>query len=463
MGRRKKGVGGAPAEKGRRLALAKGIRFTCRQCGDCCRDWPVALTEAEVERYEARDWSPIVGPRGAAGVSERARHGGRLGTYLKRRADGACIFLGEDDLCEVHRRHGEADKPLVCRSYPFQFVPGAERPAAGATFSCSAVAAGEGDALAQRRRALESLLEEVEAVEPSVAVSADVSLDGRRSLSREHADLLLDLLAAELEEADRPFPERLLAAVKLTSLVAGSSFSNLDRAKATKLLRTFAAGVHEQSARGILRAPVDPPPLPERLLFRQLLAMSARRDPATLLTAGAVRRGTRRVGNLLAGLAFLSGSGGFVPVGRDRRVNLSEVRRRAPAADPASPAADGALTRYLVAQLSSRRIMDPGFLVPELLPALGLLLRQYPAVLLFARAAAAARGGEAVEREDYASALRTVDWNFGRVPWTAGATGRVRARLLADVEVVFGHVAWAAGGVAAPPAPAAANQRGPAG
>jgi len=51
VGRRKKGVGGAPAEKGRRLALAKGIRFTCRQCGDCCRDWPVALTEAEVERY----------------------------------------------------------------------------------------------------------------------------------------------------------------------------------------------------------------------------------------------------------------------------------------------------------------------------------------------------------------------------------------------------------------------------
>lgn len=431
---------------GRRLALAHGLRFSCRQCGDCCREFPIALSSAEAERYAARDWSPILG-HPIESVFERAAVAGEEGLFLRRKVDGTCLFLGADDRCEVHRHLGEREKPLVCRVYPFTFVagPAGGRPVVGGHFACSSLAAGDGEPLAAARRGLEELLPRVEAAGLVVARPDPLPFHAGRAYPRADVERLLDLLGHELEDAGRPFPERLLAGARFVGLVASSRLDSLTADPAGRQVEGFARGTREQVRRGLVSARAGPPPLPERLLFRQLVAFGVRRDPAHLLGAGGLRRTVRRFGNLLAGLAFMAGNGGLVPVGRARRVTLGEVRRRAPPADPAAPEADGALTRYFVAHITSRALLDPGFRVPELLPALGLLFRQYPLILLLARAACLARGGEQVAREDYASALRTADWNFGRVPWTGGPVGRVRASLLADVEAAFAHVPWCAG------------------
>lgn len=446
---------GAAQERGRRLTLAKGLRFSCRQCGDCCRSSPVILTSAEVARYDARDWTPVLG-HPAPRVHTTARVAGVRGSYLARKPDGTCLFLGPDALCEIHRHLGEQEKPLTCRVFPFRFVPGAGdgAPLVGAQFACSSIAAGDGEALPAQRRALEELQEEVAREHAQAPRTEPVRFAGALSYPPERVDELLELMVKELEDAGRPFPERFLAVVKFTSLVAGSKLERLDAGRDDRpLVSAFAAGIHEQARRGLLRAPALPPSLPERILFRQLLAMGVRRDPAWLLRAGLLRRTMRRFGNLLAGLAFLAGSGGVLPVGRTRRVALGDVRRRAPPADLASPEADGALTRYFVAQLSARIPLSAGFAVRELLPGLGLLFRQLPIVLLLARAACLAREGSALDRDDYASALRTADWNFGQLPWTSGPIGRVRARVLSDVEASLQHLAWCA----LPPAPPAAR------
>jgi lysine-N-methylase len=441
----------------RRLTLAKGLRFTCRACGDCCREFPVSLSPAEVARYDARDWSSVFkdGPPPPS-VHEHANYAGVRGQFLRRKPNGECIFLGPDSLCEMHRALGEAEKPLACRLFPFTFIGGAAdgRPMLGAHFACSSIAAGDGDSLVPKRRGLEELLEEYEALKALPVRAAPLPFDARHAYGRAETELVLDLLVKELEDAGRPFPERLLAVIKFVSLLSGSAFASLEGDTQKKLVGTFAAGIHEQVQRGLLRPRLGPPSFPERLLFRQVLAFTARRDPATLLSSGTTRRLTRRFGNLLAGLSFMAGNGVILPVGRSTRVTVGDVRRRAPAADLSSPEADGALTRYLVGHLSAATILDPSFQVPEVLPALGLLFRQVPIVLLLARAACLARGGDALGREDYASALRTADWNFGRVPWTQGLVGRVRGRVLADVEASLSHLGWCATPPLAP-APAA--------
>ncbi len=428
----------------RRLVMAKGLRFACKQCGDCCRDFPVSLSPAEVERYDARDWAPVFGH--PTFVHEHATHGGLRGQFLRRKPDGTCIFLGPDSLCEVHRHFGEADKPLACRMYPFTFIGGASdgRPIVAANFACSSIAAGDGEPVLTRRGGLEGMLEELQAARPLPLRASPLRFDGRHAYGRAEVELVLDLLVKELEDAGRPFPERLLAVIKFTSLLSGSAFASLEGETARKLVTTFAAGVHEQVQRGLLRPRMGGASLPERILFRQVLAFTVRRDSARLLSAGPMRRAARRFGNLLAGLSFMAGNGALVPVGRERRVTLGEARRQAPAAELSSPEADGALTRYLVAHLSARTLLDPSFQVPEVLPALGLLFRQVPIVLLLARAACVSRGGDALTRDDYAAALRTADWNFGRVPWTAGPIGRVRARVLSDVEASLAHLGWCA-------------------
>ncbi|MBL4848386.1 MAG: YkgJ family cysteine cluster protein [Planctomycetes bacterium] len=432
---------------GKRLTLARGIRFRCRQCGDCCRSFPVTLSPSEAERYEARDWSAlgILGP-----VVRWRREGGANVPRLARKRDGSCRFLAEDGLCEVHRNFGEAEKPLACRLYPYVFSAGEAQTVASGHFSCSSVAAGDGVPLTSQRKQLHVFEQERSAQGVILPLAERLEFTTNLSYTPVEVGSVLDLVAKELEDSSRAFPERILAVAKFLSLVGESRFPSLVAKSAPKALKGFADGVHEKVGRGILVAPTATP-LPQRLLFRSLIAFAARRDPASLHDAGFVVRGMRRLGNLIAGITFFAGTGRVQPIGSPRAVAVGDVRRRAPIADPAAPIADGALTRYFLAQITGRFLYRSTFSLSGVLPALGLLIRQYPLILLMARAACLAREGTELSREDYAAALRTADWTFGRLPLDRGIRGAVFRSALSDVEAGLAFVPWCAGEVAEQP------------
>jgi len=429
------------------IVLPPGARFTCHQCGDCCRSFPVSLTQPERERYEKQDWSQVIPAHAGPVFDEVSRGGGRSASLLKRRADGACIFLGADNLCQIHAKLGPQEKPLACRLFPFTFVAGDEedpRPRAGCHFACKGLAAGDGAAVQGERRALDELARELATVISLEPRKDPVPFSKDRSYGRSELAFASALLTSELQDAGRAFPERILAAARFLDLFAKSSFSQVKDEKRREFVDILAQGVREQVKKGLLKPSTKKPSFPERLLFRQILGMAVRRDPAGLVTAGVLRRSSRRISSFLSGLAFSAGGGSFVPAGRERRVRVDEVRRLAPEADPSAPFADGALTRYFVAHLSARRLTDASFKTREALAGHGLLFRQYPAILFFARASCLARSGEALEGQDYASALRTADWTFGHMPWTAGIVGGVRRGLLEDLDAPFQHLDWSA-------------------
>lgn len=430
------------------IVLPPGARFTCHQCGDCCRSFPVSLSDAERERYSKRDWKDVLPAHDGPVFDEVSRGGGKVASLLKRRRDGACIFLGEkDSLCQIHAKLGAAEKPLACRLFPFTIVAGDEedpRPRVGCHFACKGLATGDGAVVAGEKRALEELASELGSVISLEPNRDPVSFDKKRAYARSELAVAAQLLTSELQEVGRAFPERILAAAKFLDLFAKSAFSHVKDEKRREFVEILAQGVREQVKKGLLRPSTRRPAFPERLLFRQILGMAVRRDPAGLVTAGTLRRTSRRISSFLAGAAFSAGGGSFVPQGRTRRVRLSDVRRLAPEADPSSPIADAALSRYFVAHLSARRVTDSAFKTREALAAYGLLFRQYPAILLFARAACLSREGAELDASDYASALRTADWTFGHVPWTVGAIGGVRRGLLEDLEAPFQHLEWSA-------------------
>ncbi|HZU98141.1 MAG TPA: YkgJ family cysteine cluster protein [Planctomycetota bacterium] len=430
------------------LVLPPGARFTCHQCGDCCRSFPVSLSESEREKYASRDWSSVLPGHTGPVFDEVARGGGKTATLLKRRRDGACIFLGtENNLCQIHAKLGEAEKPLACKLFPFTVVAGDEedpRPRIGCHFACKGLAAGDGAPVQGERRALEGLAEELGKVISLAPATEAVRWDAARSYGRSEVAVAATLLAAELQDAGRAFPERILAATKFLDLFAKSAFSQVKDEKRREFVEILAQGVREQVKKGLLRASTKRPTFPERMLLRQILGMAVRREPADLVTAGILRRTSRRLSSFFSGAAFAAGGGSFVPSGRSKRVRVSDVRKLAPEADPAAPIADAALTRYFVAHLSARRVTDSAFKVREALAGYGLLFRQYPAILLFARAACLAREGAELDASDYASALRTADWTFGHVPWTLGVIGGVRRGLLEDLDGPFLHLAWCA-------------------
>ncbi len=93
------------------IAFASGaITYDCEPCGRCCKgqgyaDELVHLRRSpELERLAPFVASPADAPGGLVAFHDFA--------------DG-CRFLADDNACELHRRHGPAAKPRLCRLFPF--------------------------------------------------------------------------------------------------------------------------------------------------------------------------------------------------------------------------------------------------------------------------------------------------------------------------------------------------------
>ncbi len=108
--------------------MASGLQhlnFRCTECGNCCRDLRVPLTDADLRRLvrtsglpAARivQWLPseavdLTGEPGSLVVLDHER--GRVMMTLAHDA-GACRFLGADERCTVY-----AGRPASCALYPF--------------------------------------------------------------------------------------------------------------------------------------------------------------------------------------------------------------------------------------------------------------------------------------------------------------------------------------------------------
>jgi len=85
-------------------------KFHCRGCGACCR-WP------GIVRVNSREISAIAEYLQITEAEFQERYTllalDRKSLILTDRADGACIFLTEDNRCQVH-----PVKPLQCRTFP---------------------------------------------------------------------------------------------------------------------------------------------------------------------------------------------------------------------------------------------------------------------------------------------------------------------------------------------------------
>src|ERR1700678_2509855 len=86
--------------------------WDCHSCGDCCHSYAVPVTAEERARIEGQGWEKL--PE-FQGVPFFAPRGGEF--FLNHRADGACVFLGANNLCRIHGTFGSAAKPLACRIY----------------------------------------------------------------------------------------------------------------------------------------------------------------------------------------------------------------------------------------------------------------------------------------------------------------------------------------------------------
>ena len=115
--------------------------FACQMCGTCCRnDWMVTLDKTCYDRNKClfhaleRDsefeqvFQPLLGQ---AGPGEYA--------YIVKQPNGACWFLGEDQLCRLQRQAGHSHLDSVCQTFPRYPMNTARGIELTLSFSCPAV------------------------------------------------------------------------------------------------------------------------------------------------------------------------------------------------------------------------------------------------------------------------------------------------------------------------------------
>lgn len=112
------------------LRFAADLRHGCVACGACCHGTDVGpLGDEDVARVQAIDWSPhlpsdVKREDWIVEVPASAIKAGAPDTpvRLMGHRHGRCVFLGADKLCVIHKLHGAATKPTICRQFPYTFT-----------------------------------------------------------------------------------------------------------------------------------------------------------------------------------------------------------------------------------------------------------------------------------------------------------------------------------------------------
>jgi Fe-S-cluster containining protein len=423
--------------------------FSCSGCGDCCRDLPVPLSEADIKTLEKLEWKPLVAEAYQDRFHETISLLGRDSiTILRSRPGGAgCVFLGDDNLCAIHRELGSEKKPFACRVFPFQFV---EYPHQGTQsfvspqFFCKSVAEGSGDLVKDQEADLKILNKQQDKHFPEAAIRSTLAFTPEVDYKVPLLDQLNRILAKTIDQTALPFSKRLLIATRFADIVLASKFKTLDHPKRMDFIETLYKGTVNHVEQEKVLVPTAPPNFPERVMFSQILGFRTLNHKPTFLGQGVKALAGASASRFFHVLWWMLGWGKITwpwpPEGRT--VSLGQILSAAPKSSIDDPAATAALTRYFSAAFHGRKLFEINLRKRSFIPGLGLLLRQVPAIMLFARASALSRESNEITDEDYTRALRLADLSFGHFPYVAGMLGSVRRKALMDLRGPWFHLPW---------------------
>jgi lysine-N-methylase len=414
------------------LQLPTIQNWSCHNCGGCCRQHAIEVTEAERQRIVSQNWTAEAGIPAGRPLFERLGLPGSGRYRLGHQADGACIFLDERGLCRIHAKFGEQAKPLACRIYPYAFHPAGKTITVSLRFSCPSVAANRGrpvEAQQQELKALEKLVvpEGAERIPPP-EISPGERLDWNETLK------VVEQLDKFVAFGPGGVALRLIRALKFVELLSQSRFEKIRGDRLDEFLEIIS-----EAAAG--EAPAELATIPEpsatgRMQFRMLCAQYARRD-----TFGDRQTGwSGRWKLLLAALRFARGSGQTPRLHAElAEVPFAELERPVGSL-PAET--EEMLIRYLQVKIQGLHFCGPAYYNLPLVEGFQSLALVVPAVLWLARWLAAGERRTNLQHDDVARALSLADHHHGYSPAFGQRGFRGRVRLLARLDDIARLIAW---------------------
>lgn len=382
------------------FAYPEDVHFTCSRCGDCCRGWNVALGPGEPESLRELDWKDRVPD--LVGVAPGTKVGEKYA--LTRKEDGSCIYLGKENQCLIHEHFGVLRKPLLCRLFPFGFLPVGDRVAVDVSFACKAVSEDRGAPLKERVPEWVRLLQGPPAQETEHAFSQKYRIGGELLWELEHAIVRL------LSDPRETILERIRAVSEFMRL-AMTADPRTDSAR--RLREVMLTGVPRQ----LKETPIDVEPMDktQRAVFFHLLFLMLNPTPPDLLGRRDARAAQDRIKaadayRFRGGRPWIDNRVASATFGEIEAIALDSLVEERGTRE---------VERFLQAKLVGQRFLREGESEIPFVTAVPRLLLVYPMLLWTSKALAAEGARRSVSLEDARRALRLLDRSFGSVPLSA--------------------------------------------
>ena len=409
--------------------------WDCHVTGTCCKEYHVALSDAERKRIEEQNWDEEKDLGGHSPFE-------KIGTFRKRyflnhREDGSCVFLNQDGRCQIHEKHGYEAKPLPCRLFPFVLVPVGDHWRVSLRFACPSAAANKGRGVVDHKKDLQTFAEQLaerEKLKPlkdrSLAPAPRMTPMANR---RPWSDVLLfvDALLKILHRSQEPIQWRLRKCLALAQECKQAKLHRLESNQIPDLLTVLREHVASEVPQDPKK--VDPPTWVGRVLFRQALAVFTRKDHGP-------KRGIARLGRmalLKAAWRFAKGSGN-VPRLHDWLPMVTFEELEEPTGE-LSQQAQNILERYYSVKVSSVQFCGVAQFGFPFWEGFSMLALTYPMLMWVMRAFMKVGLSDV---EGVTKALSIVDDHFGFNRVLKKARQRMSLRILASRGEIRQLVAW---------------------
>jgi lysine-N-methylase len=415
--------------------------WDCHQCGSCCTDYWVPVTESERQRIEAQGWDK---EPGFEGKKLFVRYGGWFGRRkfrLNQVAGDRCIFLDDKGLCRIHAKFGSDAKPFACQLYPYIFTPVGDHYRISLRFACPSAVRNLGRPLDEQLDDLKAMARGLErwhaemGYAPMLGEKGELTppprLRGRQQLEWKDLLCILDALTEILQDEEDPFPRRMLRALELVKLCRQATFEKITGARLREFLELVVPAMSAETPEDLTTIPR--PGWVGRVLFRSLLSVYLRKDQGT-------RTGIKSRGRLalMWGLWRMArGRGrGMLPqlqAGLPRKT-FNEMEEPL---GPLPQEVEATLERYYTIKLEALQFCGPSFFHYPVWKGFEMLALTLPMILWLARGYREQGIAAAVNK-----AITVIDENYGYAPQLAGMRIRTSLGMLRFKGEIERLVAW---------------------
>jgi lysine-N-methylase len=402
------------------LALPTIQNWSCHNCGGCCTQHLIEITDEERQRIESQQWTAADGVMQPpvvwfAGPWWKKRY------RLAHQSNGGCVFLDDRGLCRIHAKFGEPAKPLACRVYPYALHPHGKQIAVSLRFSCPSVIANKGKPVGQQQADLKAI-EALVVPEHADRIPPPRLSPGERVAWPEFLRIV-DRLDGMLAEPHTPQLVRILQTLAWVNLIHQSKFDGLTAKQLGEFLDLVTAAVTVEFAK--LPEPMEEPSRVGRLYFRLSAAQYARKDTVADLSSGLAGRWKL----FRAILRFSKGTGDVPP--------LQPGFRSVPFATLEQPfglpdGVDELFTRYLRVKVQGLHFCGPAYYGIPFVEGYHSLILVLPVTLWLARWKAASDGRDRLTLADVEQALAIADHHHGYSAALGQHQSRRRVRFLAE-------------------------------